>query len=311
MRNEKDKTRLARFAAILGLVALWIVAPFALNNMVVEADALSDVRIGASLAGSPIGGVNPAGFAEHRLEDSGRRRLDVQASSLSLPAGTVLTVAVNNAVVGTATVTQFGSAFLSLDTGNGQNVPAVNAGMPVQVSSGGTVILAGTFGTVTPTPSPSGSPSPSPSGSPSGSPSPSPSGSPDPTPTGSPSGSPSPSPSGSPSGTPNAGGLFAGLTGPTLNGVLPGGYAEFEIHSSRLELEIRVRQVALQGGTSLAVVVDNVNVGNLFIQSDGEGRLRLRTDNGQTVPPVVAGSAISIKNGSTRIARAYSPRRRW
>jgi hypothetical protein len=302
MRNKK-KNNLLRFAAVLGLAALWVAAPFMMSNKVVEANSmLADVvRIDASLNGGVINGVTPTGVAEYRVDDAGRRRLEVRMSSLNLAPGTVLTVTVDGAVAGTATVTTLSSALLHLETNNGQTVPNVVVGMPVQVTNGGAPILAGVFGTVTATPTPNGSPT----GSPTGSPSPSPTGSPSGTPTGTPSPSPTSSPTGSPSpsptGTPNEAGLFAGLTGPTINGVLPGGYAEFEIHSSRLELEVRVRQVTLPVGTALAVVVDNINVGNLFVESGGEGRLRLRTDRGETVPPVVAGSTISIRNGGATI----------
>jgi len=95
--------------------------------------------------------------------------------------------------------------------------------------------------------------------------------------------------------------LFAGLTGATINGVLPNGFAQYEFHSSRVELEVRVRQVALPAGTSLNVVVDNVSVGQLILENGGEGRLRLRSDNGQNVPTVVNGSTIKIVNGNTLV----------
>lgn len=330
MKQEGTKKRSRLKNAWVLLFALaWVVLPFALNKTIVQADDLSDIRIQASLSGPAINGVTPGGFAEHRTDDGGRRRLEVQASSVNLPQGTILTVVLNNAVVGQMTVNQFSGASLSLDTNNGQNVPPASNGNPIAVMSGNTTVVSGFFGIVTATPSPSGSPngSPSPSvsptGSPNGSPSPSPSGSPtgsptvsptvspsvSPTasPTGSPNGSPSPSPSGSPTGSPspspspgNNGDLFAGLTGPTLNGVLPNGFGQYEFHSSRVELEVRVRQVNLPGGTMLNVLVNNVTAGQMFV-SGGEARLRLRSDNGQTVPVVTAGSTITIVNGAATI----------
>ena len=286
---------------MLLLVALWVVIPFALNDAKVSAEEMmSDTRIQASLTGAPIGGVAPAGFSEHRLDDSGRRRLTVQASSVSLPAGTSLEVFINDALVGQMNVDGLSSAFLSLDSANGQNVPAVNFGNSIEVRQNGAAILSGSFGTVTPTPSPSGSPSgsPSPSVSPSGSPSGSPS--PSVSPTGSPNGSPSPTVSPSPSGSPSGGDLFAGLSGATVNGVLPSGFSQFELHSSRIELETRVYQVNVANGTALTVTVNGVGVGQLFI-SGGEGRLRLRSDNGQNVPNVTPGSTVAILNGGATI----------
>lgn len=288
MKKSKGNRNLVRIGALLVLVALWVITPFAIGDRTASAEELiTDVfRIGATLTGAPIGGVTPVGFADYRVDDQGRRSLEVQGQSINLAAGTVLTISVNNAVVGQAGVSQLQTLYFQIETNNGGTVPVITAGMPVQVSNGANVVFSGTFGTVTPTPSPTGSPT----------------GTPSPSPTGSPTGTPSPSPtvSPSPTGTPNAGDLFAGLTGPTINGILPNGFAQFEIHSSRLELEVQVRQVNLPGGTQLAVVVDNVNVGTMLL-SGGEARLRLRTDNGQTVPPVVVGSTIAIKNGGSNI----------
>ncbi|MEQ1643720.1 MAG: FG-GAP-like repeat-containing protein, partial [Pyrinomonadaceae bacterium] len=250
---------------------------------------------------APNGAVNPHGAATWELYQSGNREIEVEVEDLTLPQGTVLTAFVDGNSIGQLTVDDRQKAKLKLKTEDGQSVPTVNNGSAVQVRNGSTVLVAGVFGgggaTPTPTGSPTGSPSPSvsPTGSPSGSPSPSPSVSP----TGSPTGSPSPSPS--PSGTPNAGDLFAGLTGPTLNGVLPNGFASYELHSSRTELEVRVRQVNLPIGTSLSVVVNGNSVGSMSVQSGGEGRLRLRSDNGQTVPVVTSGSTISVRNGSATI----------
>ena len=300
MKKKNSNRNFTRLGALLVVVALWVIIPFAIGDRTASAEELltDTFRIGATLTGAPIGGMTPAGFADYRVDDQGRRRLEVQGQSINLASGTVLTISVNNAIVGQAGVSQFQTLFFEIETNNGGTVPVIEAGMPVQVTNGGNFVLAGTFGSVTPTPSPSGSPNGSPSPSPTGSPN----GTPSPSPTGSPNGTPSPSPtvSPSPSGSPNAGDLFAGLSGPTINGILPNGFAQFEIHSSRLELEVQVRQVNLPGGTQLPVIVDGVNVGSLFL-SGGEGRLRLRTDNGQTVPPVVFGSTIAIKNGGSNI----------
>src|SRR5215204_3780373 len=178
MKKTKGNRSLLRFGAVFALVALWVVTPFALRDQSVSAEEmLTDVlRIGASLTGPSINGVTPAGFADYRVDDQGRRRLEIQGQSINLAAGTVLTISVNNTVVGQGGVSQFQTLFFEIETNNGGTVPVISAGMPVQLSNGANVVLAGTFGTVTPTPSPSGSPngSPSPTGSPTGSPSPSP-----------------------------------------------------------------------------------------------------------------------------------------
>jgi hypothetical protein len=319
-REGTKKRRPLRNAWVLLFALAWVILPFALNKTVVQADDLSDeIRIRASLTGPAINGITPSGFAEHRTEtglSDGRVRLDVDVFSVNLPAGTVLNVVLNNAVIGQVTLDGFGNAFFRRDTNDGQTVPPASNGNPIAVMNGNTTIVSGVFGIVTATPSPSGSPTGSPTASPSvsptGSPNPSPSvsptGSPNPSPSVSPTGSPnpsptvSPSPNGSPnpSPSPNGNNLFAGLNGPTLNGVLPNGYAEYEFHSSRIELEVRVNQVNLPGGTMLTVAVNNATAGQMFISS-GEGRLRLRSDDGQNVPVVVPGSTITVYNGSAAI----------
>ena len=322
MKESNRIPNFLRFGALLVLVALWVIVPFAIGDRTASAEEmapLSDViRIGATLTGAPINGVTPAGFAEYRVDDQNRRRLDIDGFSINLPGGTILDVSINNAVIGQASVGSCGALSFRRRTDDGQPVPIITAGSPVQILNAGSVILAGTFGAANPSPSasPNGSPSPAPSASPCASPSPSPTGSPNgtpspsPSPTGSPNGTPSPSPTGSPTGTPgpspsptgtpNAGELFAWLSGPTINGVLPNGFAQFEIHSSRTELEVRVNQVNLAGGSVLTVFVDNANVGSMFLSS-GEGRLRLRSDEGQSVPLVIAGSTIAIQNAGSNI----------
>ncbi|WP_167853697.1 hypothetical protein, partial [Escherichia coli] len=79
----------------------------------------------------------------------------------------------------------------------------------------------------------------------------------------------------SPTASPSPGNefsLFAALNGATINGVLPRGFAEFEVHSSRTELEVRLNQINLPSGTALQVVVGGTNVGQIVI-SGGEGIL--------------------------------------
>ncbi len=240
---------------------------------------------------SPTGSVNPHGHSEWQLYSNGNREIEVEVEDLSLAQGTVLTAIVDNAIIGTLTVDDRQKAKLKLRTEDGQAVPVVNNGSTVEVRNGSTLLVNGVFGNGgTPTGTGTASPSPSQSGTGTASPSPSQSG------TGT--GTPSPSATGTPN---NESELFAGLTGPTLNGVLPTGFAEYEIHSSRTELEVRVRQVNLAIGTSLGVVVDGTVAGNMSVQSGGEARLRLRSDNGQTVPMIVIGSTIAVMSGDSAI----------
>ena len=268
-----------------------------------------------ALLRAPNGGANPHGDAEWDLEGN-RRELEIRIEGLNFAPGTVLSAFVDGNHVGTLIVDSNQRAELRLRTQDGQNVPFVNDGSTIHVLQGNTVVVQGVFGNVsgtpTPTGTPFGTPTPGPTGTPFGTPTPgptaTPAGSPNPSPTGtatpnpSPTGTATPNPTPSPTGTPgNNGDLFASLTGPVLNGVVPLGFAEFEIHSSRTELEVRVRQVNLAIGSPLSVIVDGSVVGSMTVRSGGEAELRLRSDNGQNVPPVVVGSTISVSYNGTAI----------
>lgn len=268
----------------LGIVAMFLlIAPV---SMLVEvsADGSPLVLVRTTNLVSPTGSVNPHGEAEFEQYQSGNRELEVEIEDVNLPAGTSLTAVVDGNSVGQIILESDRRGRLKLKTEFGQAVPVINNGSTVQVRNGSTVLVTGSFGG--PTTTPTGSPTGSPTGTPTGSPTASPTGSP----TASPTASPSPG---------NEFNLFAFLSGATLNGVLPRGFAEFEIHSSRTELEVRISQVNLSG-TTLNVLVDNVPVGQLII-SGNEGRLRLRSDRGENVPAITGGSQIVLKNGDATI----------
>jgi hypothetical protein len=292
MKAENKHRQIFTMVAVILAMVGWVSIP--MFNRDVKAGGVPILVRTANLI-SPTGSINPHGAAEYELYANGQRELEVEIEDVNLPGGTSLTATINGTSVGQLILDIDGRGRLKLKSEDGQTVPVVNDGDTVNVRNGSTVLVAGVFGGGGPTPSPTASPT----GSPSPSPSVSPTGSPSPSPSVSPTGSPSPSPS--PTGTPNANNLFAALTGSTVNGVLPTGYAEFEVHSSRVELEVRVRQINLPPGTSLSVFVNNAAVGSFSLESGGEGRLRLRSDNGQTVPAVVAGSTIQIRNGAATI----------
>jgi hypothetical protein len=284
MKSNKKNSQVWKLALLFAAVFAWVAIPLMTQDKVSANATGGDVPILVRTANlvSPTGSINPHGTAEYQLYANGNRELEIEIEDVSLANGTVLSFFVDGNSVGQMAV-NLQKAKLKLRTEDGQTVPVTNDGSTVQVKNGSTVLVAGVFGGggPNPTPSPSASPSPSPTGTPTGTPSPSPSGSPNPSP------------------SPNAGDLFAGLSG-TINGVMANGYAEYELHSSRRELEVRIRQINLPAGTSLSVTVDNTVVGQMTV-SDGEARLRLRTDNGQTVPVVTAGSTIIIKNAGATI----------
>lgn len=281
---KKEKRQQKQITTVL-LVILAMVAWASIPLFDLEAKAGGvPILVRTANLTSPTGSIDPHGAAEFQLYSNGNRELEVEIEDVNnLPAGTSLTVTINNATVGQVTLDVDGRGRLKLRTEDGQAVPSVNDGNTVEVRSGLTVLVSGVFGGGGPGPTPTASPSPT--GSPSTSPSP----------------GVSPSPSPSPTGSPNETGFFAALTGPTINGVLPSGFAEFEVHSSRVELEIRVRQVNIPPGSMVNVFVDNSEVGSFSAASNGEGRLRLRSDNGQTVPTVVPGSTVHVRFGGTNI----------
>jgi hypothetical protein len=291
MKQKIKNNKFLKIGAVLCLLALWTMLPFILNDKVeASSDSVVILTRNATLS-APGGGINPHGDATYELYQSGQRELEVEAEDVNLPDGTVLSTFIDGAHIGTFTLSRQ-KGKLKLKTENGQAVPVANDASPVEVRNGSTVLLTGFFGGG-PAPSPSSSPSGSPTGSPSASPNPSAS------PSSSPTGTPSPSPS--PSGTPNSGNLFAGFSGVTINGVLPVGYAELEVHSNRLELESRIRQVSLAAGTSLSVFVNNIAAGTMVLENGGEARLRLRSDHGDNIPAISNGSTIRINNGDTVI----------
>lgn len=292
MRRDKKYGQKWKLGLFFVAVFAWVALPFILQNKV-EAGGVPIVVRTANLV-SPTGSVNPHGAAEWQLYESGERELEVEIEDVNLPNGTVLGAFINGSSVGQLTL-DLQRARLKLKTEDGQPVPTVNDGDAVEVRNGSTVLVSGVFGGGGATPTPTASPTASPTGSPTGSPTASPTVSP----TASPTGSPSPSPS--PTGSPNESEIFAILSGPTINGALPRGYAAYEIHSSRTEIESRVYQVNLPAGTSLSVTINNTVVGNLVLEGGGEGRLRLRSDRGDTVPVVTAGMTVQLKNGSTTV----------
>jgi hypothetical protein len=309
MKATENKFKHGRVLNVIAAVCAAVILAILPVSMMVDAssNALGGIVVLSRTANliSPTGSVNPHGLATYEVYDSGQRELEIEAEDVNSPDGTMISFFVDGSNLGQIALVDE-KARLKLKTEFGQPVPTVNAGSTVMVKIGATTILNGVFNggtgtTPSPTVSPSGSPTASPSVSPSVSPSPSPSVSPTASP--SPTGSPSPSPSGSPSPSPspNSGDIFAALTGATLNGVLPGGFAQYELHSSRRELEIRVRQVNLPAGTALAVSINNTVIGQLILEGGGEGRLRLRSDRGETVPVVTAGMTIALRNGAATI----------
>jgi hypothetical protein len=111
------------------------------------------------------------------------------------------------------------------------------------------------------------------------------------TPTPTPSATPTPSPSPTPAGV-NAE-IEIKLAGAAINGVTPEGDANLERESEGTHLRVRVDRVNLADGTVLNVLVDSVKIGTITLDRQ-RGEIRLRTDRGQPVPPVVNGTTVTV-----------------
>jgi hypothetical protein len=114
-----------------------------------------------------------------------------------------------------------------------------------------------------------------------------------------PGGTPSPTPSATPSPSPTPAGVEAEieikLAGAAINGVTPEGDANLEREREGTHLRVRVDRVNLADGTVLNVLVDSVKIGTITL-SRQRGEIRLRTDRGQPVPPVVNGTTVAVTN---------------
>ncbi|MBK8147689.1 MAG: VCBS repeat-containing protein [Acidobacteria bacterium] len=112
---------------------------------------------------------------------------------------------------------------------------------------------------------------------------------------------PTPSPTLSPQPTPNVA-FFAQLNGPiTTTGTMPRGLAQYAEFGTAKRLTVFVNQIRLPGGTVLDVLVNGASVGTITLNNVGEGVLRLDTNNGGSVPTIVAGDTATVKNGNVTI----------
>ncbi|MGB8508075.1 MAG: DUF4214 domain-containing protein, partial [Pyrinomonadaceae bacterium] len=105
-----------------------------------------ETRIESRLAGAAINGLVPKGNAKFRVRTDGRRKLNVEVEKVNLPAGTILSVFVDNVKVGEITLAATLENELELDTERGNTVPNVTTASTVAVTNAqGATILSGTF----------------------------------------------------------------------------------------------------------------------------------------------------------------------
>lgn len=268
-----------KFAFIAFALSLMTIVPFYFGEKT-EAQNTTGTFLVANLTGAPIETATPRGTARYYADTAGRKALDVDVMNVNLPAGTVLEVFVDGTSVGTFAVRSTRSGRLHLDTPE-DTVPTVTSGSTIEVKNQADTVLSGAFGIPpTPPPPPTHTPFPSPSGSPTGSPSPHQSPTPRPTPIAA---------------------FFAPLTGETIDGVMPRGMGQYIEFSTGKYLNIFVGHVNLAEDTVLEVLVDGTSVGQISLDDDGNGRLRLNSANGDTVPTVAADSTLVVKNAEATI----------
>ena len=92
----------------------------------------------------------------------------------------------------------------------------------------------------------------------------------------------------------------ANLVSPT-GSINPHGNATYKVHQSgNRELEIEAEDVNLADGTILSFFVDNNLVGQISLALQ-RAELKLKTEDGQSVPNVNDGSTVQVKNGNTTL----------
>ena len=249
--ENKNKTRRQLwlvFPAILAAL-FWVAMPFFQSSTSADEAQSPDhnnvtTYFRASLTGSPINNVTPFGRADYKVFTDNSRRLEIEAFSVNVTAGTVLNVFVNNVSIGQLTISATRSGRLELRTSQGQTVPTISAGNTIEIRQGTTVILSGTFGAVA-TPSPSGSPQ------------------------------------GSPINWTTR--LYAPLTGAAINNAVPRGLAEYREATNARLLKVYVNDVNLAAGTTLTVFVGTTQVGQFNLSQNRRGELEITASTLPTI----------------------------
>ena len=286
---------LACLALVATLAALAAAPAFANDD---------ETIIEAGLIGAAIGGRTPHGKAVFRQRPGNDRKLEVEVEDVNLPAGTVLNVLVGGQQVATLTLGALRAGEVELETERGQAVPAITGGTSVVVrNQSGANIVTGAFGSAAPTPTPGATPTATPT--PGATPSPTPGATPSPTP----GASPTPTPGATPSPTPVMNDFDADLTGAAINGIVPEGDAEYSIEFNNREFRVRVEEVNLPAGTVLNVLVDGIKIGTLAVApSLDRSEMKLKTENGQTVPQINSRTRVVVtdQSGATLLAGSFS-----
>jgi hypothetical protein len=87
--------------------------------------------------------------------------------------------------------------------------------------------------------------------------------------------------------------LEAELVGPAIEGVKPGGDADFRADGDRRRLSVEVEDVNFPDGTMLMVKVEGYDVGVIMLDG-GEGELDLDSADGDMVRAVYEGDTVKV-----------------
>ncbi|HKP72432.1 MAG TPA: hypothetical protein VJT82_05810, partial [Pyrinomonadaceae bacterium] len=219
-------------------------------------------RMEIRLVGASFNGATPTGEAEFRREAEGSRRLKVKIENVNLPNGTVLNLLIDNVKVGQIVLNSL-KGELEFRTDHGQPTPpVVNGTNLVVANNAGTTILAGTFNTTLPNAN----------------------------------ASPTPNPAPAPNGETR---VRIPLSGAGNNGMLPQGHADFRTRPDGRRLEVEIQDINLPAGTTFRVLVNDVSIGQIVLNSFFRGEIELNTNDGQSVPTITNGTTVAVVNNST------------
>jgi hypothetical protein len=139
-------TRYSKIALSIIAVFAWAAVPAVGLFMASASDTAlqqqcTDGQLSASLTGTATAGTTPRGTARYR-GTGGKKGLQVDVRSVNLPAGTTLTVFVNDTNVGTIALPRNGNGQLKIDT---PAATVITDGSTVVVRNDTTDVLSGTF----------------------------------------------------------------------------------------------------------------------------------------------------------------------
>ena len=97
------------------------------------------------------------------------------------------------------------------------------------------------------------------------------------------------------------------LAGGAIAGKTPEGSADFRMETAknRSRLNVEVEDVNLPQGTMLQVSITHAgatsSIGTITLNGFGEGELELNSQDGATVPAIVAGDIVTVSNAGAAI----------